>query len=151
MDASSIIMSLSPSGLTLKFLLQLSVETVHSRGHHQGRHAVNSVHVLHPFQHLQGSKQVTDGIFAELSLWRALEEIESGRARANQFRFFKHDMYWSKGELQREFDAGVWMAASGSKNTMLDIVLRQCSELSGLTKPLWRFLLEVCVPSSTTL
>lgn len=91
--------------------------------------AQHVIHVIHGHR-LGGAHEVVPGIFMGGEL-TAAAEVEAGRLRAEGFRFFAGALVFEPGELQRQTEEGMWLAAACSRS----LVLKQCIQLS---TPLWK-------------
>ncbi|BDA41837.1 probable UPF0301 protein CT0663 [Coccomyxa sp. Obi] len=97
------------------------------------RIARQPVTLVHGQGHLQGSKEISPGIYTGGEQQASIEILE-GRLDKGKFRFFSGQMQWEPGQLAREIQQGYWYTAACSRS----IVLKQCLQLP---VPLWKEIL----------
>jgi len=69
--------------------------------------------MIHDVPGLDGSTEVSDGLFVGGNIRAAAELVAAGQARAEQFKFFVGYAGWGPGQLEGECEQNSWFVAEG--------------------------------------
>mmetsp|Transcript_35714 Transcript_35714/g.47117 ORF Transcript_35714/g.47117 Transcript_35714/m.47117 type:complete len:277 (-) Transcript_35714:272-1102(-) len=91
---------------------------------------VESINLIHEKEYSEAT-QIMEGLYYG-GLKEALNDVQSGNAQPEEFKFFTKYCGWSPGQLDDEIENGIWVVVATDTKTILD---QTCGSLP---KDLWR-------------
>mmetsp|Transcript_20799 Transcript_20799/g.39129 ORF Transcript_20799/g.39129 Transcript_20799/m.39129 type:complete len:280 (-) Transcript_20799:426-1265(-) len=107
-------------GTNLRSLPGFEESSLYMGGDVGGRRSdgMDCINLLHGKQYA-GITKVVDGLYLG-GLNEAIEDVKTGRAQADEFRFFSRYCGWARGQLNNEINAGFWLVAATDVPTLLE-------------------------------
>ncbi|CEM08043.1 unnamed protein product [Vitrella brassicaformis CCMP3155] len=75
--------------------------------------------MMHPHGTIRGARKVIDEVYVGGDVEECVKMIQTGKAEASDFKFFRRYCAWAPNQLESEVQRGVWYVAACDKDTLL--------------------------------